>query len=62
MFFVDLKKPCGTVLREEPWFFMTKSGVAEKYVRLLQEMYESSMSGKVHSESDRGGTASTIGL
>lgn len=28
------------VLREEMWFCMRKSGVAEKYVRFLQGMYK----------------------
>ncbi|KAK3559723.1 hypothetical protein QTP86_017700, partial [Hemibagrus guttatus] len=30
------------VLREEPWYCMRKSGVAEKYVRVVQDMYERS--------------------
>ena len=29
--------------REELWFCMRESGVAEKYVRLVQDKYESNM-------------------
>ena len=38
--FVDLEKASDRVPREELWFFMRKSGVAEKYVRLVQGMYD----------------------
>ena len=34
---------CPRVLREELLFCMRESGVAEKYVRLVQDMYESNM-------------------
>ncbi|KAK3541961.1 hypothetical protein QTP86_008147 [Hemibagrus guttatus] len=40
--FVDLEKAYDRVLREELWYCMKKSGVAEKYVRVLQDMYERS--------------------
>ncbi|KAK3533937.1 hypothetical protein QTP70_034936 [Hemibagrus guttatus] len=44
--FVDLEKDCMTkydrVPREELWYCMRKSGVAEKYVRVVQDMYERS--------------------
>ena len=40
---VDLEKAYGRVLREELWFCMSKSAVEEKYVLLVQDMYESSM-------------------
>ena len=41
--FVDLKKAYNTVSREELWWYcMRKSGMAEKYVRLVQDMYEES--------------------
>ncbi|KAK3552159.1 hypothetical protein QTP86_003109 [Hemibagrus guttatus] len=40
--FVDLEKAYDTVPREELWYCMRKSGVAEKYVRVVQDMYERS--------------------
>ncbi|MCJ8739626.1 hypothetical protein PDJAM_G00049200 [Pangasius djambal] len=40
--FVDLEKAYDRVPREELWCCMGKSGVAEKYVRVVQDMYERS--------------------
>ncbi|MCJ8738184.1 hypothetical protein PDJAM_G00032500 [Pangasius djambal] len=40
--FVDLGKAYDRVPREELWYCMRKSGVAEKYVRVVQDMYERS--------------------
>ncbi|KAK3535145.1 hypothetical protein QTP70_004799 [Hemibagrus guttatus] len=40
--FVDLEKAYDRVEREELWYCMRKSGVAEKYVRVVQDMYERS--------------------
>ncbi|KAK3520892.1 hypothetical protein QTP86_019360 [Hemibagrus guttatus] len=40
--FVDLEKAYDRVTREELWYCMRKSGVAEKYVRVVQDMYERS--------------------
>ena len=36
---LDLEKPYK-VPREELWYCMRKSGMAEKYVRLVQDMYK----------------------
>ncbi|XP_078802158.1 uncharacterized protein LOC144991892 [Oryzias latipes] len=41
--FVDLEKAYDRVPREELWYCMRSSGVAEKYVRVVQDMYERSM-------------------
>ncbi|KAK3522974.1 hypothetical protein QTP86_010295 [Hemibagrus guttatus] len=40
--FVDLEKAYDRVPREELWYCMRKSGVAEKYVRVVQDMCERS--------------------
>ena len=41
--FVDLEKAFDKVPREELWYCMTKSRVAEKYVKVVQDMYEDSV-------------------
>ncbi|KAK3566616.1 hypothetical protein QTP86_001541 [Hemibagrus guttatus] len=40
--FVDLEKAYDRVPREELWYCVRKSEVAEKYVRVVQDMYERS--------------------
>ena len=40
--FVDLEKAYNTVPTEELWYCMRKSGMAEKYVPLIQDIYEKS--------------------
>ncbi|MBN3293374.1 LORF2 protein, partial [Polypterus senegalus] len=41
--FVDLEEAYDRVPREELWYFMRKLGVSEKYVRVVQDMEEGSM-------------------
>ena len=41
--FVDLEKAYDRVPREELWYCMRKSGVAEKYVQVVQDMYDDSV-------------------
>ena len=41
--FVDLEKANDKVPREELWYCMRKSGLAGKYVRIVQDMYDDSI-------------------
>ena len=41
--FVNLEKAYGRVPREELWYCMRKSGMSEKYVRMVQDMYKDSV-------------------
>ena len=40
--FVELEKAYDKVQREEVWYSMIKSGLAEKYVIIVQDMYDES--------------------
>ena len=40
---VDLEEAHYRIVREELWLCMRESGAAEKYVRLVKDMYESSL-------------------
>ena len=40
--FVDLEKAYDRVPREDRWYCMRKSKVAEKYLQIVQDMYEGS--------------------
>ena len=40
--FVELEKAYDKVPREEVWYYMRKSGLAETYVRTVQDMYDDS--------------------
>ena len=41
--FVDPEKAYDKVPREEAWYCMSKSGLALKYVRIVQYMYDDSI-------------------
>ena len=41
--FVDLEKAYDKVPREEVWYCIRKSGLAEKYVRIVQDKYDDSI-------------------
>ena len=41
--FVDLEKAYDMVPREELWYCMRKPQVVEKYVKVVQDMYEDSV-------------------
>ena len=41
--FVDLEKGYDNVPREEVWYCMRKSGLAETYVRIVQDVYDDSI-------------------
>ena len=41
--FVDMERAYDKVPREEVWYCMIKSGLAEKYVRIVQYMYDDSI-------------------
>ena len=40
--FIDLEKAYDRVPQEKLWYCMRKSGIVEKYVQLVQDMYEES--------------------
>ena len=40
--FVDLEKDNSKVPREEVWYCMRNSGLVDKYVRIVQDMYDDS--------------------
>ena len=40
--FIDLEKAYDRVPREEVWFCLRSAGVAEAYIRVMQDMYENS--------------------
>ena len=40
MAFVDLEKACDRVPRQEVWRYIREKGVPEKYVMIVQDMYE----------------------
>ena len=40
--FIDLEKTYDRVPQEKLWYCMRKSGIVEKYVQLVQDMYEES--------------------
>ena len=52
--FVDLEKAYDNVPREEVWYCMRKSGVTEKYERIVHDMYEDSATAEECGRSDGG--------
>ena len=64
--FVDLEKAYDRFPKENLLYFMRKSGMAEKYVQLVQDMYEGSeamvRSRNYRKYQDQGRTAPWIGV
>ena len=60
--FVDLEKAYGKVPREEVWYCMRKSGLAEKYARIVQDMYDDSITAVMCAVGVTGGFDVNVGL
>ena len=66
--FVDMEKANDKVPREEVWYCMRKSGLIEKCVRIVQDMYDDSTTavrcavGLTEGVRGEGGAASMIGF
>ena len=60
--FVDLEKAYDKVPRDEVWYCTRKSGLAEKYARIVQDMYDDSITAVTYAVGVTEGFEVKVGL